>query len=107
MRLWADGDDISCIHPGWPAIVGRSAVIGSWRGILSSTDRPHITCQEPYAIVTGDHGRVLCVELIGPVALAACNHFTRVDGTWRLVHQQSSPIAQIVNETPPPGRQVH
>jgi len=109
--LWADDDDISCIHPGWPAIVGRSAVIGSWRDILLSPERPHIICKKPYAIVAGDHGRVLCVELIGTMALAASNHFRRIGDTWRLVHHQSSAISQIVSQAPgdmtPPSGRVH
>jgi ketosteroid isomerase-like protein len=110
-RLWADDDDISCIHPGWPAIVGRAAVIGSWRDILLSPNRPQITCQESYAIVTGDNGHVLCIELIGSMALAASNHFRRVGGAWRLIHHQSSPIAQIESQAPPnappTSRQIH
>jgi hypothetical protein len=48
-KLWADDDNISCIHPGWPVIVGHAAVIGSWRDILQSPSRPQITCHEPYA----------------------------------------------------------
>jgi ketosteroid isomerase-like protein len=110
-RIWAEDDDISCIHPGWPSLVGRSAVIASWRDILLNPDRPRIRCREPYAIVTGDNGYVLCVEVIGPMALAASNYFKRVGSAWRLIHHQSSPIAQIVSEaspdTPPPGRQIH
>ncbi|MGC0388813.1 hypothetical protein ABIF91_001167 [Bradyrhizobium sp. USDA 241] len=35
-RMWADDDAISCIHPGWPAIIGRATVIGSWRDILQT-----------------------------------------------------------------------
>ncbi len=57
--LWADDDNISCIHPGWPVIIGRAAVIGSWRDILRSPSRPQITCHEPYAIVTGSSGHVV------------------------------------------------
>jgi ketosteroid isomerase-like protein len=110
-RLWADDDDVSCIHPGWPAIVGRTAVVGSWRDILASVNRPHITCREPYAIISGDGGWVLCVELVGAMALAASNHFRCINGAWRLVHHQSSPIAQIVSQSPsdqsPPARQIH
>lgn len=47
-RIWADGDDISCIHPGWPVIIGRTAVIGSWRDILSGSAR----CRSPVASLT-------------------------------------------------------
>jgi len=110
-RLWANDDAISCIHPGWPAIVGRAAVIGSWRDILVSPNRPQIVCREPYAIVSGDSGWVLCIELVGSMPLAASNHFRRIDRAWRLVHHQSSPIAQIAGEAaadPPTGlRQIH
>lgn len=108
-RLWADDDAISCIHPGWPAIVGRIAVLGSWRDILQSTNCPAITCHEPHAIITGDEGRVLCIEAMGSVALAASNHFRHIAGAWRIVHHHSSPIANIENLTSsdPPRGQIH
>jgi ketosteroid isomerase-like protein len=96
VRLWAEDDEISCVHPGWPAIIGHATVIGSWRDILDNPARPHIVCVEPYAIIDGDSGRVLCIEIVNGAALAACNSFRRVAGAWRLVHHQSSPIAQIV-----------
>jgi ketosteroid isomerase-like protein len=96
-RLWADDDDISCIHPGWPAIVGREAVLGSWRDILQNPNRPQIACAEPHAIIDGNNARVLC------------NHFRRIDGAWRLVHHQSSPIAQMVTPANDdiPSRRIH
>jgi len=110
-RLWADNDNISCIHPGWPAIVGRATVMGSWRDILENPDRPQIACVEPQAIVDGDSGRVLCIEIVDGTALAATNQFKRVGDTWRLVHHQSSPIAQIVEQahedSSSPSRRIH
>jgi SnoaL-like protein len=108
--LWADEDTISCIHPGWPAIMGRAAVIGSWRDILKNPARPQIVCAEPQAFVEADQGRVLCVELVEGTPLAATNYFKHIDGAWRLVHHQSSPIAQFLGETDDPadpGRSVH
>jgi ketosteroid isomerase-like protein len=96
--VWAEDDNVSCIHPGWPAIVGRLAVLGSWRDILTNVGRPHVTCHDPYAIVTGDSGCVLCIELMGSVALAASNHFRLVDGVWRLSHHQAGLIAPDVSQ---------
>ncbi len=98
--LWADDDDISCIHPGWPAIVGRAAVIGSWRDILQNPDQPQITCHDPHPLMSGGGGHVICVEIVGDAPLAASNHFRLVDGAWRLVHHQSSPIAGTVRALP-------
>lgn len=110
-QIWADTDDISCIHPGWPVVIGRAAVIGSWRDILSGSGMLEIACHEPHAIVNGDEGRVLCIEIVGSAALAASNHFRRIDGVWRLIHHQASAIAQMIHEPTPtpdaPSRQVH
>lgn len=108
--IWAEQETISCIHPGWPAIVGRTAVIGSWREILNNPARPQIVCAEPYAIVDGDHGRVICIELVDGAPLAATNSFRLVQGAWRLVHHQSSPLAQFVAESDDAtehGRSIH
>jgi ketosteroid isomerase-like protein len=109
-RLWADDDRISCIHPGWPGIMGRASVMGSWRDILQSPSRPQVACVEPHAIVDGDSARVLCIEIVDGTALAATNHFRRIDSAWRLVHHQSSPIAQIVEQAEDAsgaGRRIH
>lgn len=108
--LWDERETISCIHPGWPAIVGRAAVIGSWRDILNNPARPQIVCAEPYAIVDGDHGRVICIELVDGAPLAATNCFRLVQGTWRLVHHQSSPLAQFGTDSDDAtehGRSIH
>jgi ketosteroid isomerase-like protein len=109
-RLWADDEGISCVHPGWPAIMGRATVMASWRDILQNPERPQITCAEPRAVVDGDSGRVLCIEIVDGTALAATNHFRKVGEAWRLVHHQSSPIAEIVEEVDDPSgpsRRIH
>ena len=30
--VWAADDGVGCIHPGWPALRGRTAVLPSGRG---------------------------------------------------------------------------
>jgi ketosteroid isomerase-like protein len=35
MRLWADEDDIVCIHPGAQRLVGHTAIRAVWQEILS------------------------------------------------------------------------
>jgi ketosteroid isomerase-like protein len=36
MMLWSDDDEVICIHPGGPRLVGLDAVRASWESILSS-----------------------------------------------------------------------
>jgi len=65
---------------------------------LEPSSTPH-RLSGKHAIVTGDSGRAFRVEIIAPMALAATNHFiARIDGVWRLVHHQSSPITQMVSQ---------
>ena len=112
-RLWADDDGISCIHPGWPAIIGRRAVLGSWSDILQNASLPRIAMAQPRAIINGDSGWVVCIEIVDGTPFAATNHFRRIEGAWRLVHHQASPIAQIATaheataDDLDPKRRVH
>jgi ketosteroid isomerase-like protein len=36
MEVWSDDDEIVCIHPGGPRLVGQRAIAASWREILSN-----------------------------------------------------------------------
>jgi ketosteroid isomerase-like protein len=103
-RIWAD-DGVSCVHPGWTPLVGRAAVVDSYRNILASPNRVRIVHREDTAIVTGDEGRVVCIEIVeGTALLAATNFFRHIGGAWRMVHHQASPIAVAVEESEPPPR---
>jgi len=101
-HIWAD-DEVTCVHPGWPVLIGRSAILESYRNILGNPNQDRIEPHNAMAMVRGDEGRVICVELIGgnALALAATNWFRRVDGAWRMIHHQASPIAGGVEVTAP------
>jgi ketosteroid isomerase-like protein len=96
-RIWAD-DEVTCIHPGWPALVGRPAILESYRQILCNPEQERIEPRNETVIVAGNEARVLCVEFVGGAALAATNLFRRVDGAWRMTHHQASPIAALVEQ---------
>ncbi len=102
-RIWAD-DGVSCVHPGWPALIGRAAILESYRGILQPGNRVRIAHRDDAAIVMGDDARVLCVEIVEGAALAATNCYRRVGGVWRLVHHQATPIAAPPEGAEPPRR---
>ena len=105
-RIWAD-DSVSCIHPGWPVIIGRQAILESYREILRNPNQDRIDPRNETVLAAGDEARVICVEFVGGAALAATNLFRRIDGAWRMTHHQASPIAALVedaNSQPPPRR---
>jgi len=95
--LWAD-EDISCVHPGWPALVGRKPVIESYANILRNPQQERIEHHNDTALITGNDGRVFCLELVGGMALAVTNWFRRIDGQWRMIHHQASPISGMLAE---------
>jgi ketosteroid isomerase-like protein len=109
-RIWAD-DDVTCVHPGWPALIGRPEILESYRGILGNPNQDRVEAHNAVAMVRGDEGRVICIELVrgSAFALAATNWFRRVDGAWRMIHHQASPIAAAVEETtrPTPGQRLN
>jgi ketosteroid isomerase-like protein len=106
--IWAE-DDVSCVHPGWPVLIGRQAILESYRSILRNPHQEPIQPHNATPMISGDDGRVFCIEIVGGMALAATNWFRRIDGAWRMIHHQASPIATQVEtepepERPPPGR---
>jgi ketosteroid isomerase-like protein len=96
-RIWAD-DQVSCIHPGWPVLIGRDEILESYREILGNPNQERIEPRNESVMMAGDEARVFCVEFVGGAALATTNIFRRVGGIWRITHHQASPIAALVEE---------
>lgn len=93
-QLWARQAPVSCVHPGWAPLVGREAVLHSWRAILAEPESPEVRCVEPSVFTLGpDVAYVLCGEFIDGVVLAATNVFVVEDGRWKLVHHQAGEVA--------------
>lgn len=98
-RLWARGAPVACIHPGWDALLGRDAVMASWRAIFAR-GAPPIRCADATPLVFGDAAVVLCHELLPGARLVATNMFVRENGAWRIVHHQAGAVAQQSDQEP-------
>jgi ketosteroid isomerase-like protein len=92
-RLWAAAAPVACVHPGWPALAGRAAVLTSWRQILANPEAPRIRCHKEQVFLHGDVGFVICQELLEQGMLVATNIFVREKAAWRMVHHHASPLA--------------
>ena len=103
--IWGD-EDVCCIHPGWPALVGRQAVLKSYQEIFRNPLQERVEFRNATALVSENDARVVCAEIVGGTMLAATNWFRRIGGVWRLIHHQASPIA-IADAGVGPGQSRH
>jgi len=99
-RVWAHGEHVKCVHPGWPLLSGWDAVRESWARIFENTEEMRFTLSNVQAMVGGDLAWVTCTENIlsetggrlGVTAILATNLFERDGADWRLVHHHASHI---------------
>ena len=90
--VWSDEAPVSCIHPGWGPLMGRDAVLESWRDILLSGHSPDIDYVRAHVDVYGDVAVVTCFERMQTQRLCATNVFVRSGAVWRMVHHQAGPV---------------
>jgi len=90
--LWARRAPVACVHPGWPPLANREAVMESWRGILSNPESPRIACYDERVFLYGDTALVVCEEELDGGTLIASNWFVREDGVWRMAHHQAGQL---------------
>lgn len=113
MAVWADGEEVVCVHPGGPRLLGIAAVRESWRQILEASpgitfhlSHQHCQVDGPVAVhslrenisVPGDPARHVVL---------ATNVYRRTDGGWRMVLHHASPILAGGDPGAPETRAVH
>ena len=90
--LWSAAHPVSCIHPGWSILYGRTDVLKSWHGILHNPKAPQIKPRNEHVEMIGDLAVLTCIEeLSGPQYLVATNVFVREGSVFRLIHHQAGP----------------
>jgi ketosteroid isomerase-like protein len=98
--IWAHGQHVKCIHPGWSLLVGWSDVKQSWQNIFASGVSMKFSLREISAEVYGTIGVVVLMEEItyndGPMthtgAVLATNLFEFAEGRWRMILHHGSPL---------------
>jgi ketosteroid isomerase-like protein len=99
-RVWAHGEHVKCVHPGWPLLVGWSAVRASWETIFANTAEMSFTLSNVEVVAGAGLAWVTCTENIlsevrGRVTVTsvlATNVFERDAQDWRLVHHHASHV---------------
>ena len=89
-NIWADRDEIYCLHPGWRPLTGRKDVLDSWARILGNTAQPQISFESPQYLMTGDASvAVICFESSPQQHMIATNIYQIIEGRVRLIFHQS------------------
>ena len=111
MACWADDDDIVCIHPGGPRVVGAMAIRATFEAMFSngSIRAWPEKARKIQAVASAVHNVLEKVEVLGPQGptqawVIATNVYHRTAQGWRLVAHHASPGTsseiQEVSDTP-------
>jgi ketosteroid isomerase-like protein len=90
MALWADDEEIICIHPGGPRLHGHAAIQASWEAILAQGGlqiRPS-QLHETHNLMSAVHTVIEGVTSSGtsePAHLVATNAYMKTPRGWRMV----------------------
>lgn len=109
MAVWADDDDIYCVHPQGPRLLGAEQVRESWRQIFASGDRLTFRLASQHYLP----GMMMAVHSVhehitvagdprGRHQIVATNVYLRTVRGWRMVahHASPSPAPAATTEEP-------
>jgi ketosteroid isomerase-like protein len=108
MSIWAEDEEIVCVHPGGPRLVGYDAVRDSWERLFAGESRLTFRLDQMVLIETVGLAMQSALEQIGMAEASrgsaiATNIFMRTPSGWRIVcHHASEAPALPVAETKGP-----
>src|SRR4051812_32388008 len=112
MAAWAEDEDIVCVHPGGPRLVGYEAVRSSWEQIFAGDTKLTFTLDEIISIDTVGLAMQSAIEHVtvgnDPKprgAAIASNVFMRTPSGWRMVLHHASPAPASL--MPAPSAPLH
>ena len=114
MAVWAEDEDIVCVHPGGPRLTGQDQVRESWAQIFSSGPRARVHITNQVAI----SGMMLAVHSVHenftlegaarrdvtPLPIVATNVYLRTAAGWRMIVHHGSPAPAQTQPQPPQPR---
>lgn len=111
MAVWADSDDVACIHPLTAPLNGRAAVAAGWRSMFEAAGRFRVQVETVHELrAPGEVIRIVREYLVigqetepRPPILATNVYRQQADG-WHMVLHHASPLqvgASPQTRTPP------
>ncbi len=115
MSVWSDDDDVFCVHPGGPRLVGHNAIRAAFESIFSNGAVPavpmHVKRVETSTTVV--HNVLERVDLRTDSAtqtawVIATNVYVKTPVGWRMVAHHASPAtAQDPSESASEASTLH
>jgi ketosteroid isomerase-like protein len=100
MSVWAEDEEIVCVHPSGPRLTGQDQVRESWRQIFSGATgaRVQVSLQaQTSGVMFAVHGVLESFVVEGqaqPAAVVATNVYLRTPAGWRMLVHHASPSPQ-------------
>ena len=98
MACWADEDEIICVHPGGPRLIGSATIRAAFEALFANGNiavRPE-QVSKVESLTSAMHNVVECVAVLsaeGPqeAFVIATNVYQRTPQGWRMVAHHASP----------------
>jgi uncharacterized protein (TIGR02246 family) len=117
MAVWAEDEDIICVHPTGPRLSGQDQVRESWAKIFAGGAGPRVHITQQVAVT----GMMIAVHSVHEnftvegdarpqVPVVATNVYLRTAAGWRMIVHHASPApAEKQPATPPeaPPKTLH
>lgn len=100
MEVWAEDEEIICVHPGGPRLTGYEQVRESWTRIFASQQRLQVHLSHQVAMqgmmlsVHSLHENILVVDENRTHPVVVTNVYVRTGDGWRMVAHHASPAPQ-------------
>ncbi|HEY4067615.1 MAG TPA: nuclear transport factor 2 family protein [Burkholderiaceae bacterium] len=98
MAVWADDDDISCVHPGGPRVVGTGPIRAAFEAIFSNGAVHALPAKVRRLQTSGcavhsvlEQIRIMTPEGPQTAWVVATNVYLKMGLGWRLVSHHASP----------------
>ena len=111
MSVWADDDDIFCVHPNGPRLSGVERVRESWRQIFASGQTLRFQLREQQQVqgmMLSVHSVYETITVAGEprprAPVIATNVYLRTERGWRMVAHHASPAPAAAGADPEPRR---
>jgi ketosteroid isomerase-like protein len=108
MAVWAEDDDIVCVHPGGPRLAGQEQVRDSWAQIFAGGPRARLHISQQVAITA----MMLAVHSVHEsfsaqdapaMPVVATNVYLRSAAGWRMIVHHASPAQGPPQRAPRAG----